>query len=246
MENIGKIVLASVSILGIFALLIGSMPTGFYAITPSGYYEHDIPSEFSEEEMKTIAFYGNITLTSGVWTTLTLDRSPDFDDIKIDIKWKHWPGVTYDDTVEMHRYWYRFWGWREMDWLYPLPVEEQTILDNWQDEHNSSVVLMHDSMWNYITRFGYNHTKYSSMGEALDAGSEIYVYMGTGWEYATTATSGWDLMGRLLVFRMPNMGIGNKEANTVVNGIIALPLWILIALAVFGIITMMIEMAPFT
>lgn len=249
-------VLACVVILGIFIILVTAMPSGFYATSPE-YEEYSVPEEWSISaiELEAAKYWGNTTVDYTFWGLhhdyLTIEREPDLDNIDIDICWRTWNVAGLPKIFYIWRYWYIFFGWYLVrDGFDPFPLYESEVRANIDDSGNFSRVDMNDDAFRYVVFFSYNSSLgYSNLEEALDDG-HILIQIGQGIAgsegYESYMMSGWELVGRLLTFDLPDIGIGDAGANALLNGIIALPLWILIVLSVFGLITMIIKSLPFT
>lgn len=235
-ENLGGKFVFIVSFLGIFVILVASMPSGFYVSAPD-YEGRDYPDYWSAEDIKSIVFWGNTTVTYEYsWHYLKIDRSPNFDDIDIRIYWYTYkPG---ENGFYFERYWYQWGWWLQIQQIKPYPLSELDVRDNIDETGNFSRFEMHCNSFNYITYFGFNQTTYSSLEDALD-NQDIIISMGMGWDYESGALSGWDLIGRLLFFQVPDI-------HPILNAIIALPIWAMISYLTFSLIMRIIKALPFT
>jgi len=250
--NLGKAIIFCVSFLGIFALIIGYMPSQiFHSGTIPEYSERATPSEYwTSEDIKTLLYsdedYSNVSEAFYI----DIDRGAELQTINIEGYWQRLSGA-YDQWV-IRRYWYRWGVWKQRKDILPVVarntrsepkwLSQDDIFheDNFDDSGNFSRIDMKDDSFNYVLFMSYNYTEYNNLTEALDDG-HVLIEMAMGWEYESGALSGWDVIARLLFFQpIPEMG------NPLLTAIITIPFWTAIGFLVFIIITKIVGMLPFT
>lgn len=230
----GKQIVFVSTLLGIFFILVMSMPSGFYAVAPD-YDERDIPSYWSAEDIRETKYWGNITdlpkdsafygMTIGSGTLDATTRVM-------------WDSNYFGDPVFwFQHYWYEWGFWFTTCSIEPWPLYESEVRANIDETGNASRFEMSCAHYNYITYF-VNNASYANLTEALDDG-HIIVSMGVGWSTESGVLSGWDLVVRLLTFQLP-------DVTTEINAIIALPILTLIGFLIFVTITMIVDMLPLT
>jgi len=84
--------------------------------------------------------------------------------------------------------------------------------------------------------FSFNETTYNNPSTAW-ANDDLNVGIGVEWDETNTQLSAWDIIGSLLFFQLPDLGV------TIVSTILAVPLWVCIGYIAFVIIRALI---PFT
>jgi hypothetical protein len=239
-EDLGGKLVFIVALLGGFILLVSVMPAEFYSIAPD-YDEYYIPDSYGQFNLENLHFdyFENDTLL--YFDSVDIDFNPEIN-YRFDVNW--W---SYTLGID-------FWHW-DRDWpvktahkmtIYNEPNDVQNIgksdlEDNWDSINNQSVI---SPIWcndiSITALFADSDTNRNNITQAWDDGS-LEVGIGFGYENASlVAMSGWDLVGRLLTFQSPDLGMGNASANTLMNGMIALPLWAMIAYLIYRLILLAI------
>lgn len=242
--SIGKGVLFCFAFLGVFALLLGYMPSEYYYVeNKPDYDQRTIPSYWSPADIQNIRWNYSVAVTDvDYYSYVELERvgSDWGDTIYIKIHW--------DTSAEQFKFYHWNWGITFFGWatgsgfIEPYPITEAQILDSnhLDPDGNSSRFDMNCDHHSYITHFIFNATAYGNLTHALTE-HDVVVNVGMGWEYESGALSGWDIITRLLFFQdIPQLG------DPLLTKIIALPLWGAIGFIVFILITLIVEMLPFT
>jgi len=108
-----------------------------------------------------------------------------------------------------------------------------TLTDNWSNDANASVFYTRTPVRSSIL-LEYNQTAYANWAAAWAAGQMSYT-LSYEVDWNSTNINAWSLVGQLLTFTAPNLsmsGIG----GTILNAVIALPVWSLIAYLVYKIV----------
>jgi len=221
-----------VTLIGIFVVLAGSIPEGFYEVAPD-YQETKTRDEwFPNEDIGFMNYTDSENLTKGQKHYLQIG------DIYVDIYWDYYPYIT--DIWFLHTWQVSFW------WDHHLfddtPITLQNIIDHQTEDfaNRSYMVLTCPCPKTYYVYFIYNSTEYSSWSEAWDGG-ELEVYVGMGWNDAIEKMNAWSLIWNVLTFQAPEV-FGTGAAANVMNAIIAIPLWA--SFAIIGAI-MILWFIPF-
>lgn len=249
--NFGKAIIFVVSFLGVFALILGGMPSQyFYSGSIPEYSERATPSEYwSSEDIKTLLYsdedYSNVSTSF----YLDIERGT-LETVNIEGYWQQLSGA-YDQWI-IRKYWYQWGFWKQTQDVLPviprntrsapkwLSQDDVFHEDNIDDSGNFSRIDMHDDSFNYVLFMSFNYTEYANLTEAVDDG-HVLIEMAMGWEYESGALSGWDLITRLLFFQpLPTIG------DPLLTAIMVLPIWTCIGVLVFITITKIVEMLPFT
>ncbi len=241
-----KGVIFAVAFLGLFGILVGSMPSGFYeGSTPQSFRPYNYPEYFEGIEVAEFATTFLMNISSGTYTN----------------QWGVEEGYGHDfyffgSSIYYHMYNYHtfpFWIFylnneHKMDWLNGTGYSRGDILNsaeiasdfvNETSEYTVQCKDLHMKAW-----VGWNTTEYgqdeAGLKDAWDDG-ELKILWAIDMDQlgSTTGMTAWNIVSMLLLFQLPNV-------HPVINIIIATPIWALIAVLVFQFIIAVIKALPFT
>lgn len=234
MADVGGRFVAIVVILGFFSLMLSTIPLDFLLGS-----DPSIPLPYYETEWATLDFLrGNYTSTDTNNITRSALGGTDFtlDDVKghIYVRW-----YQSSDTIRFSHTWYEWFilfRYHFLDWYEPDTGEwtndaltYDDIINHQIENSNCSYFQMKcDCGSVYYVYFGFDDTLYSSFSEAWDAG-KLSVFIGVGYETMPVVINAWNLIGMLLSFSLPDI-------NPIINALIAIPLWAMIAYVIYILI----------
>lgn len=229
-ENLGKDVVFIVTLLGVFIILVGFMPSGFFAVAPD-YQQPYYPSYFQSDDIENIKFVETAEVHRA-WYKADFDFRPSVN-FKFVVSW----GTTKNTIWIQHVTWelWVLWDGHDMN----IVDEGYTELDlTTALEHvdpDSGACVLYPVWCNCITVKVWivdSDQERNDLATAWQEGKvEMTIGLGMG-QYEVTL-SGWDIIARLLVFQAPNI-------HPVVNGIIALPFYTLVGYLIYRLILLAI------
>jgi len=234
-------IIVVITFLSLTVLLIGMMPGEFVYSTQNR--QVTVPADYDSTEVMALAESQNFTLGLHCDTDFTLGGH-DF------TFWDNAFGPVPGDGIQFEHMWTEYWviHYRHpMDWYdhqnirrdsgeySSIPMSKQMkfstidtigVNETWkvQCEHVTVMVM-----------FGFNTTLYSNCTQAYQ-NSALGMWVGINFDEVNTTFNAWNLISMILFFQMP-------DVHPLINGIIAIPIWITIAYLVFTLITKLI---PFT
>lgn len=114
------------------------------------------------------------------------------------------------------------------------------LSDNWDNDIEASVFSTKTPVASsYLLTF--NDTKYSNISSAWENGEISYI-ISYELDYNATGLSVWGLLGSLLSFNAPALGLGSSVAGLAVNAMIAIPIYVVSAIAIFKVATAIIPL----
>lgn len=232
-DNLGGMLLFSLTFLGLFALLGGSIPTNFYVdfeepelyVPESGYW--------TSVDLNFYAYYQAYTLneTGGYVGFPSSWYIYDFTLGSQELSFVYRRPGESDLKCGLQHYSYHLWifgSWHyldtclntigdqrldEYDYLTDDYIQADFSNDRlpykWSCEHNNVRV------W-----FNYNTTLYSDVTDAWN-NSDLHVLFALGMDQATSSMNAWDLIGMVLFFSIP-------DTHPLINAVIGIPIWIII------------------
>jgi len=212
-----------VTLIGVFAVLTGSMPIGFYEIAPDYRQPGGRNDWFPDEDIGFMNYTDSCNLTKGGAV-----ENLEIGDIYVDVQWITVWGINF-----RHK-WQVLWWWDShlFDDM-PITLSDLEANSPHNDHANESyMVLTCPCQKTYYTYFIYNSTTYGSWAEAW-AGGDLDVYMGMGWDDAIEKMNAWSLIWSIMTFQSPQV-FGAGVAADVMTKIIASTLWS--AFAIIGAI----------
>lgn len=263
-ERFGGMLIFCVTFLGIFFLLLAVFPTEFFSLQ-SDYslapYDAANRDYWSKEDLENTrwAIYHNVSVGSGEEYDFTaLNESVDY---IFQVDW--WNYVTEGITFR-HQTWGGYlWGvlparydsMKVMDIpesaviygdpgsgniFYASVVTRDFLVNYWDNTKN--VTRLRPVQCEHITITAWirdpNQTR-NDIGAAWDEGT-LYVELGFGFDDFVVALNSYDMIGRLLTFQSPEIFGLTGVAATIINTIIALPVWSCIAYLVYRLVLMAI------
>lgn len=237
-----KTFLLLISFLGFFAILIGTIPSGFM-VTTEEYREQTVPDYFEAIDLQFFAETWSYTLnaTGGTeggagWYFIDIDiGNRDFD------MWYKKANQTPLQLYFVHRYtWIIFPVSHKMQWLNYQGATRGTELEGTEldsDVSNPSYTAKCDH-FHVKVFFAYNDTLYSVPTEAWN-NNNLHMLVGIDFDQQETGMNAWNLIGMILFFQMPNV-------HPILNMLIAIPVWVCIAWLTFAFIIAVVKSLPFT
>lgn len=237
-----KPLLVIVTLLGVFAVLIGTIPSGFLVSTEDR-RNPNVPENFDALELQQYVNTYNFTNT---YPTCFFKK--DFGGHSL-----YWASdFRYGDFwCSLTHYDWEFpilgvlIGAHQLDWYghvtfldYGDSIHGEEITENWNSETKLShftVSCKHFSMYVWFT---YNTNAYSSVLEAYQDDG-LLVLWAIEWDEMGTGLNAWNLIAMLLFWQLPDVHIA-------LNIILSLPFWVAIGWACFAFIMAVIKSLPFT
>jgi len=228
--------------LGVFALLIGTIPAGFLVDTPL-YREHEATEYFEAIDIQYFAETWEYTLnaTGGTdagagWYFIDIDiGNRDFD---------MWYKKASNPPLKLyfvHRYtWLIFPVSHKMKWITYNATSRGDELEVTEMELDTADLryTTECSHFSVKTFFAYNETTYSNVTDAWN-GSELNMLVGINFDEVQTGMNAWNLIAMILFLQMP-------DVHPLLNAFIALPIWVCIAWLTASFIIAFLKSLPLT
>jgi len=224
----GKLIWVGV-FLGVFFILVTSMPSGFYSSEPD-YQTHIIPESFEAIDIQYYAETENDTITKA-------DYAYDYSMGGWSFRWY----AYFSDFIEHRRYekWWIFYTYSApMIWLTPegkelgVNIGASDIETYWNTDTNTTKFYLKDNAVTVMCWFSYNTTTYDNVTDAWDNDSLDWL-TALDFDNVKTTYNAWGLISMLLFFQLPDI-------HPALNMIIALPCWLCIAYLVYRLILLAI------
>jgi hypothetical protein len=234
-EKLGRPLIFVVLFLGLFIVLIATLPPEFLSAGMKEYQQYNVPSYFSAEDIQTIKYFKQLNLTAMTY----FDFNPDIN-FKFYVQKFGWSGYP---RFFAHVTW-EFFGLMATDslkieyddaWLY---LDEALL--NWDETVNASI--FYPVACNHVTMKVWLTDRNISRNDLSVAwwSDELTLGMGFGYQDKEIKLSAWDIIGRLLTFQAPEIfGLSGIFA-LIVNVIVTLPFYTCIAYLVYRLILMAI------
>lgn len=239
-----KILVFVICFLGFFFLLIPLMPIEFFP-TSADIHKWEYPSFFSKDDIQNIQYFisHNVTKTL-IGGEIEFDFNPDIN-VKtacrwysatnhmqfFHIEWEFWFAKTYG---------YMFWVNQTTEY-----IDKDLVLKNWDSSINASVFYPVFCEFNHLDTKVWirdnNHTR-NDISTAWDSGT-VEVSQGFGFDDFKTATSIWNIIGRLLTFQSPEIFGLSGIGATIINFVIAMPIWVCVA---YCLLRVFVYLKPFS
>jgi len=236
-----------ITFLGILVFLIGVIlaesPELF--IGSEQYREVSVPEHFESIDVLYYVERANFTLTS------------DMNGYPFDMGGWHfemwtnadWSG--YEIAITRGDFWFIFsYGWHNLifedlgrkdisSYYYYSPfLSCETIDKYWDYSDNATKIIVKDDTMQFHAFFNYNHETYDNCSDALS--NDALEFMGClEFDQQNTGMNVWSILGSLLFFRLPFV-------HPLINGILAIPIWICIVWLIAQFVYMVIKALPFT
>ena len=206
-----------VTLLGIFAILTNAIPSEF--LDPQNLYETQTREEwFPDQDFGYLNYTDSCNLTKGSIQYLYVG------DVNVDIHWDVTIPYNCPDNIYFYHAWQVAWWW-EKHLFDDMPITLTDLIEHQTEDfaNRSYMILTCPCQKTYYTYFIYNSTAYSSWTEAWNGG-ELECYVGMGWDDAIEKMNAWSLIWSIMTFQAPEV-FGTGGAATVMNAVIAIPIW---------------------
>lgn len=258
---LSKAIVFIFSFLGIFTLLLATFNTVSFPINQaSGGTPTAIAEKFTLANMTVYGNGGNDNMT---YPYSSLDDSPTAPDWETNSSGKYlevWWGLYSGFGVVPYKYislrdvQMQWWGrdYHGMTlylrnglaisttgifagWLPNTQIIKEMLVYTYETAYSASYFHAQCEHLTANILFQYNQTTYASIGDAWDAG-DIGYSITYGLDYTGSGLSAWSIVGALLSFQAPNIGI-TGVGGTILSGIIAAPIYACIAYLAYKFIT---------
>lgn len=248
---LGKMLIFTFSFLGVFALLMGSIPGDFitaaYVYNPS-YRDVTIQEEFEMNNMVVYDQTGGDNMTFPYDSLNDGPSPPDWEaGLPTDQYMQVWWGTTTVGMISLqsirlvHKQ-KNWWGYTDIDTLTMFyttgeeigyNVVKATLEASWNEDTNSSALT---GKCNTITTniLFKRHDEGQTIGENWDDGHLDYL-LNYDANFTDMSIGAFQIVGSLLAFQAPNLGIGGTWGSFL-NLFIAIPCWAMIAYICYKII----------
>lgn len=233
-ENMSGRLIFAMTALSVFSLVVTLMGGSYGDISGDDYQLIDVP-----EDIKAGTFwdYNITTYNNGSITDFTTTKFyiPVGSDDYIQCQWQ---GEPNDQIAIWYAYGKMLWFLKNSESLYPRTIAEYEIINDYNDETNSSTYHMTSKHYEWLVQFSYNQSAYTDIEDAI-TNDDLYFYIGQGNDLSPARMSAWSLVTSILLWQ-------NPDIHPAVNFIIALPLYSLMAVVFFYVFTRVIEvLKPF-
>jgi hypothetical protein len=234
---------------GVFAILLGTMPSEFITQTFNPkYVDPEVREKF---EAVDVMMYDNVGNDNMTYPYSSLEDGPAPPDWEAGLPsgqylevW--WSEDSYVKTLEARHATAAWWGWNSVI-LWPkyangswvtvgggkwLGIWRDHIVSAWDEEKNCSAFYFVGPVTTSILFFPTNQSK--TIGEAWDEGKISY-YLSYQVNWNATGLSAWNIVGQLISFQIPDLGVPGV-GGTILSMVIAFPFWSLIAYLVYKIV----------
>jgi len=162
----------------------------------------------------------------------------------VEVDWPSWFPVT-DKIQFAHRYQVVGWLW----WEHTFTQEGEIWVDKTFLLSHIMPKFENTSFWIASCECGraihvyatFDETKYNNLDEAWDAG-ELIIGIGAGWEATFVQQNTLNLLLSLLFFQDPAIFSTNLAVGVMLNGIIAIPIWAMLAYLIYRLITFVLHL----
>jgi len=237
-RGLGAMLIFCIVFIGAFIALIGIIPPEYFVQTKT-YYQYEYPDYFTQDDIARIKHFLNKTVEEGrIWFDFEskgakfkflVDMSLWADGYRAyqnHIIWEWW---IFYDSHPMY--------FTENKYLY---VNAELAKKYWDSDINATVLypVFCEDITVKVWITDYNGSR-NDIETAFNEGKVIWA-IGFGYEDYETKLSAWDIVGRLLTFQSPEIFGLSGTAATILNLIVALPIWTAIAYLVYRLILMAI------
>ena len=247
-SDLGSKFLFSITFLGLFFILVASMPSDFIILgsyNPSlDYRQVDYPEVWTKSEIEENGFYLSATKNRDFsFVIINFNEHTPSVDYRFKITW----GVIENEIVLYHiTMWINEWyhsGTTRMN-IFEEPnrttaITKELALQHWDAERGLAKLTPVYCDHITITVWLYDCDPERKDLEASWSEGCLTVGIGFGFDNLSFGLSAWDLAGRLLMFQAP-------DVHPTINAIINIPLWgnIVYVIAIFSLL--LISVLPFT
>lgn len=227
-----------VTFLGVMVFLILLIPPQYFIADPSQYRSIEIPPQFESIDVQYFADTENATVPKDWGTPHDYDLGG----------WSFWMQGDYSDGWIQHQRHYVRWliNWKfiQMDWYSTQNVKigdeiNCTIIDLYYSlGSNCSKFIVKDDAVQMIIFFNWNTNLYTDSADAWN-NDALYFLACINFDQQNTGMNAWALLGMLLFFKLP-------DVHWIINGIIAIPIWVITVYLIVNAVLKFIEALPFT
>jgi len=248
-RGLGGMLIFCIVFLGIFIALAGVVPSEFFVQTKT-YTQYDYPEYFTPEDVQTIKHFLNRSIQKdGPEIVFDFNAADNPVNFKFHMWWWEVPELPSGGAITAHHRIWELWIFYKIHAM-KIPngiffkeawwFDKTLIASNYDDETKASIFYPvkceHITIKIWVT--DYNATR-KDLSAAWDEG-KVMVGIGFGFEDYQTKLSAWDIIGRLLTFQSPEVFGLSGAAATILNLVVALPVWTSIAYLVYRLILMAI------
>ena len=227
--------------LGFFALLLSTMPTDYLVTSWDLEYQTDKEAA-AVFQMANITAYRNLNTTTITWDSSILIDVGLAEGHYIQLWWANEVGRDYFEVRHIHEGPFGlYWEWERLS-VTPLYMEQagisepyhlgllrENMVNLWENQvANASYCEWHKSGY-YAQTFIMPYNDTWSIGESWD-NQYLNVTLGYEFDYNATKINAFNLLGQILFFDAPSLGLGEGAHTTIFEAVIAIPLWIMIAI----------------
>ena len=234
-----------ITFLGVFGLLVGTMPSEFLVATEE-YREHAIPTE--EFKVKDLEAYAETLLIqlneTGGYTMGGNKYCVDVDLGGHDCAFSYTKAnQTPLEIIFVHRFtqWWFIPVSHRLDWTNKLGIDREDILSVSELEEDYGVSLPYTLECSHLQitgSFDYDEEIYSNVTDAWN-NHALFFFIGIEFDQIATGLNAWDMIGMILFFKSPNLPFP-------LSYIVGVPIWVCIAWLSFAFIMAVIKALPFT
>lgn len=244
---------------GVFALLFGFIPGGFFEaemMSSSLGVDPEIAEYYALHNVTMYANTGAHNMTNP-YTSLTDGPTPP--DWELEIS-NHYFEVWWTDTyiqagvpidaLQLRHVEAVWWGWSYhimdlyyIDQINQLPYNtffRETLSLTFDEDANASLFHSRCDHVSANVFLQFNQTKYGNITAAWDAGEIAYV-LSYEYDWNQTNINAWTILGQLITFRSPSLGIPGI-AGSIFNTMIAIPFWVMVAILIIKLVQSMIPL----
>jgi hypothetical protein len=240
-ERLGGMLVFVLVFLGVFFVLVASIPAEFFFTPGRTYQNYVVPDNFDPMELGGIAFFTQHNITVGDTKYYTFTNST------LELRAIFYPALGIPRRIEFeHLYWYFgpifLYDSMQIETEGNYYITREDAVSHWIS--NVSKSKFYPVWCNHarVTSWIYDpNSSRDDVGVAWDAGT-VTVAIGFGFEYQTAAINGWSLIGALLSFQSPQIFGMTGLGATVMNLIISLPVWGCVGYLVIRILAVIVDM----
>jgi len=245
-----KIVIFIFSVIGFFTLMFAAIPPLFFAASyeSSMGYDSEIAEVFALANVTTYATLGGDNMT---YDYTSLDDAPNPPDWELPTSGEYfevWWGqyLTYPIHLECRHTRQVFWWWEHHEFNYydadhnPITdffITGDTLLNEWDSSINASYLELECGHVVANILYSYNQSVHSDIKDAFDSGDidALGYYISYEPDWNATSISALTVLGQLMTFQSPNLGFSGL-LNTIMNGVIAIPIYVMTAIAIIKLV----------
>jgi len=226
--------------LSTFFLIVTMIPSGFLinGNEVKEYREIRVPKYFEAVDVQSFAESILLNLTSsGVDEKFTLGGW--------NVRFEYWQYFKSFSCYTYNSWWIFNWDFDDFHWYdvdgidrskyYSMIFQDRQMcyledVDNLYENYGNRGLkwILKNGRTQFVLFFGFNETTYDSPSEAL-FNDDLHVLICVNFDKVNTSFNAWNLIGAILFFQMP-------DVHPVINMLIAIPIWTLIAYLVYVLI----------